>query len=131
MRFACLFVSLFLIAPLAGASLITSATSVQAPSSTIDFSQFGARGGTGYQGTGPLQIGDLVGEDIRWSSSTSMALVYSGLGRYGLGGPTGNGYWDETRQGFSGLNAPELKLDELRIRKSRRCRGGIRELLHR
>ncbi len=109
MRFTSLLVSLFLIAPRAGASLITSATSVLPPSSTIDFSQFGGfeSGGDGYQGTGPIQIGDLVGEDVQWSSSTPEAVVFSGFGRYGLGMENGNGYWDVTRQGFSGLNAPE------------------------
>lgn len=62
----------------------------------VDFSQFdGAFDFT----AGPVQVGDLVGEDIVWSSTSSNSVI--GNGGYGLGD---NGSWNDGRNGYVGLN---------------------------
>lgn len=79
----------------ANAILVTTNAALPAPTSVVDFSQFGS-----FQFTpGPVQIGQLVGEDIQWSSSHDFAVI--GNGDYGLGS---NGTWNAGRDGYTGLN---------------------------
>jgi hypothetical protein len=81
------------ISSLANAGLITS--QMVAADNLIDFSQF--TGGWSF-GSGPVEIGGLVGESVLWSSSTSGSVI--GDGGYGLGG---NGGWNS--QSGVGLNS--------------------------
>ena len=77
----------------AQAALITSSPG---GTSLVDFSQFG---GDFIFTAGPVQVGDLVGEDIVWSSTSTNSVI--GNGGYGLGD---NGSWDAGRNGYVGLN---------------------------
>lgn len=63
----------------------------------VDFSQF-ANGGWNF-GTGPVEVGGLVGESIEWSSTYASSVV--GNGTYGL---ANNGSWNTARNGYVGLN---------------------------
>jgi len=74
---------------------VIDANDIAEPSKTVDFSQFGPFVDT----QGPVQVGDLVGEDIEWSSTTPFSVI--GNGFYGLGT---NGNWDAGRNGYVGLN---------------------------
>ena len=94
------------------AATITDAGNIPEPSQTVDFSQF-----TGdfsadcpdvFEGDfcrtdGPIQVGDLVFEDIIWSSTSVNSLI--GNGFYGLDTLNGNGFWDSGRNGYVGTNA--------------------------
>lgn len=78
------------------AGLITSSAQATGTPSVVDFSQLG-----GFQSTaGPVQIGQLVGENITWSSNSGNALI--GNGTYNLGS---NGQWDGGRNGYTGTNS--------------------------
>ncbi|MEZ5573909.1 MAG: hypothetical protein R3E64_18125 [Halioglobus sp.] len=83
---------------LAGAANVYAGLIVAAPtgSSVVDFSQFN---GNWIIGTGPIEVGGLVGESISWQSSYSSSVV--GSGYYGL---AGNGSWTPLREGYVGLN---------------------------
>ena len=75
------------------AALVTSS-----PGGTvIDFSQFGVFSFT----PGPVQVGGLVGADVKWSSTYALSVI--GNGGYGL---SSNGFWDSGRNGYVGLNSP-------------------------
>ncbi len=90
------------------ADTITDAGNIPEPSQTVDFSQF-----TGdfsadcpdiFSGdfcftVGPIQVGDLVLEDIIWSSTHVGSVIGNGV--YGLGD---NGGWDSDRNGYVGIN---------------------------
>ena len=81
---------------LSGAAHAALITSSPGGTTVVDFSQFdGAFDFT----AGPVQVGDLVGEDIVWSSTSSNSVI--GNGAYGLGD---NGSWDSGRNGYVGLN---------------------------
>lgn len=78
----------------ATAAPITASSSIPDPSTLVDFSQFT---GPLTETSGPVQVGDLVGVDIEWSSTSSSSLI--GDGDYDLGT---NGSW--SRQ-FVGSNS--------------------------
>jgi len=79
------------------ADVVTSTSGFKNPI-IVDFSQFS--GGWDYFGTtGPVQIGDLVGEDIKWSSSNPGSVI--GDMGYGL---RNNGEWGAGRNGYTGSN---------------------------
>jgi hypothetical protein len=79
----------------ANAVLVTNPASLGS-STVIDFSQFDSFLFT----AGPVQIGSLVGSDVRWESTSGNSVL--GDGGYGLGS---NGFWDAGRDGFSGTNS--------------------------
>lgn len=76
------------------AVLVTDA--LTSPTATVDFSQFNT---DWVFGTGPVEVGGLVGESISWSSTYSYSVI--GNSGYGLGG---NGNWNSGRNGYVGLN---------------------------
>jgi len=78
------------------ADTITDAGNIPEPSQTVDFSQFG---GPFVSTQGPVQVGDLVGEDIEWSSTDAASVIGNGV--YGLGN---NGLWNSGRNGYVGIN---------------------------
>jgi hypothetical protein len=79
------------------ATLITSSDDL-ATATVIDFSQFS---GTITFTTGPVEIGDLVGEDIIWQTNQSSGTTVIGDPSFGLGN---NGSWDSGRNGYTALN---------------------------
>jgi len=90
---------------------VIDANDIPAPSQTVDFSQF-----TGDFSAdcpdffaqdfcftdGPIQVGDLVFEDIIWSSTSANSVI--GNGFYGLSGGDDNGNWTPARNGYVGIN---------------------------
>lgn len=93
--------ALFLVLAISGtstsvrASLITSASG---GSTTVDFSQFS---GHFSYGSGPVEIGGLVGESITWQANTTFSNSVIGSDPYNL---FDNGNWEYGRNGFTGLN---------------------------
>src|SRR3989304_10132308 len=78
--------------PLAFAGTVTQDTDIPEPSKTVDFSQFTGDFSADCPGsfflgfcftTGPIPGGDLVFEDITWSSTGDNSVI--GNGGYGLG----------------------------------------------
>lgn len=95
--------------PLALADTVTQDTDIPEPSKTVDFSQFtgileadcpGFISGGFCFTAGPIQVGDLVFEDIAWSSTDALSVI--GNGDYGI--PL-NGFWDSGRNGYVGTNS--------------------------
>ena len=91
---------------------VIDANDIPAPSQTVDFSQFagvfdcpgvGLIGPNAFCFTmGPVQVGDLVSEDIEWSSTSSNSVI--GNSNYGLSGVDDNGSWNSDRNGYVGTN---------------------------
>jgi len=91
---------------------VIDANDIPAPSQTVDFSQFAGVfdcPGVGLIGPnafcltmGPVQVGDLVSEDIEWSSTSSNSVI--GNSNYGLSGVDDNGSWNSDRNGYVGTN---------------------------
>ncbi len=106
-------ISVLMVTQDAFADTSTDDNDVPAPSQTVDFSQFagvfdcpsvGLIGPNAFCSTaGPIQVGDLVFEDITWSSTSTSSLL--GNGFYGLAQNLGNGDWDPGRNGYVGTNA--------------------------
>jgi len=86
-------VSIFLFSGESSASLISS---IADPNGVVTFSDYNV---DWIWGAGPQQVGNLVGEDIAWSSTNSGSVI--GSGGYGL---DQNGTWDNARVGYVGLN---------------------------
>jgi len=91
------------------ANTITDAGNIPEPSQTVDFSQFTGDFSADCPDTfsndfcftdGPIQVGDLVFEDIVWSSTIEFSVI--GNGDYGLGA---NGDWNSGRNGYVGTNS--------------------------
>ena len=84
---------------------ITDASQIPEPSKTVDFSQFS--GGFTFT-AGPVQIGDLVGEDITWSSTSSASVIGDGPFDLAL-----NGFWTAARNGYvgNGLDTSSMRFD--------------------
>jgi hypothetical protein len=87
----------------AHAELVTAADDVDSPT-VIDFSQFTERDGY-FVGGLPVQIGDLVAEDVLWHSTHGGSVIGTAgdppADSYNL---VGNGHWTGARGGFTGLN---------------------------
>jgi hypothetical protein len=83
--------------------------SLPGPSVVIDFSQFDGTfcpppnvdSGDYCRGTGPIQVGTLVAEDVEWSATDAFSFL--GNGGYGL---VSNGEWDSGRNGYSAIDLP-------------------------
>jgi len=88
------------------AVLITSSSSLTNPS-VVDFSQFS---GTFIFTTGPIEIGDLVGESIIWQTNQPSGTTVIGDPSFGLGN---NGLWDSGRNGYTALNLETGHMDYL------------------
>jgi len=95
--------------PLAFAGTVTQDTDIPEPSKTVDFSQFTGDFSADCPGsfflefcftTGPIQVGDLVFEDITWSSTGDNSVIGNGV--YGLGV---NGLWNDGRSGYVGTDS--------------------------
>jgi hypothetical protein len=106
----------------ADAGLILNTASLAAPSTLIDFSQFGSNPSYIFT-AGPVQVGGLVGEDVVYTSTTS-ASVIGGQGSYGLGQ---NGAWNGGRNGYLGINSP---LDTITLRFNSGPVSGVGGLLN-
>ena len=89
---------LFLLPFVSKAALITDSSSIPSPNLLIDFEQFGP-GST--KTNGPVQIGDVIGENVIWSTTTAFGPSVIGSVDYGLGV---NGYWRVPKT-FVGLNS--------------------------
>ena len=94
-RLAAITIAVLGFAERASADFITNAGDVGEPSKTIAFTT------DFFGGTGPVQIGAAVGENITWSSTDSFSVVnHSGI--YGL---VANGDWHGFgANGYTGLN---------------------------
>ena len=79
----------------ADAALITVEAAILTPT-VVDFSQFS---GEFVIGSGPLQIGGLVGQDIVWSTTFSNSVIGTDL--YSL---VDNGGWTSDLRGYTGLS---------------------------
>ncbi len=80
------------------AALVTNTFQSDPTLKIVDFSQFTTLTYT----SGPIQIGELVGEDIVWTTTSPNGASVIGLAEYGLGS---NGWWGEGKT-FVGLNGP-------------------------
>ncbi len=94
------------------ATTVIDANDIPAPSQTVDFSQFTGDFSADCPDIflqdfcftdGPIQAGDLVFEDIIWSSTSANSVI--GNGFYGLSGVDDNGNWTPARNGYVGTNA--------------------------
>ena len=95
-----LFVCSLTTAP-ANASLISVLADFPAPYTILDFAaEYNTD--TWLFTAGPVQVGNPVGRDITWSSTTSNSVI--GDSGYGL---VDNGYWDTARDGYVGLNTSD------------------------
>jgi hypothetical protein len=77
----------------AEANLITLAP---VGATVVDFSQFG---GAFVLTAGPVQVGDLVGEDVIYTANQNSSVI--GNSTYGL---DTNGFWNSGRNGYTGVN---------------------------
>jgi len=103
--------ALVLVAGMTSPAFATPVTndSLPGPSILIDFSEFdgifcpapNVDDGLNCRGMGPIQVGNLVGEDVEWSASDDFSFL--GNGDYGLGV---NGEWDSGRDGYSATDNP-------------------------
>lgn len=75
---------------------MTSSAAISNPT-VVDFSQFA---GSDHFSAGPVQIGNLVGENITWESTSNGSVI--GDGDYGL---IANGLWTSERVGYSDTNS--------------------------
>ena len=87
--------------------------SIPAPSVLIDFSEFdgifcpppNVDSGPYCRGMGPIQVGNLVGEDVQWTADDAKSFL--GNGFYGL---VANGNWDSGRNGYSATDQPNAMM---------------------
>jgi len=86
---------------------------IPAPTIVIDFSEFdgvfcpppNVDDGPYCRGMGPIQVGNLVGEDVQWTADNAFAFL--GNGGYGL---VSNGNWDSGRNGYAATDADDVMM---------------------
>jgi len=115
------------------ADTITDAGNIPEPSQTVDFSQFTGDFSADCPDLffaefcftpGPIQIGDLVGEDIVWIGTpgcVDSGCAVIGNGDYGL---DTNGEWDSGRNGYIGSNTPEAPMMRIDFNDEEICAVG-------
>ncbi len=89
---------------LAHATLITQSSDIPSPSTVIDFSDYA--GVNTVNTDGPVQVGNLVGVDVTFSSNNPDGS-YIGSGPYGL---ADNGTWDSSLT-MAGINVDAAGFD--------------------
>ncbi len=85
--------------PICRAALVTALPQFPSNTPLIDFSQFDD---ANVFGPGPVEVGQLVGESVLWSSNNSQSTIFSSSFNifYSLGD---NGYW-ESPMSFAGVD---------------------------
>ena len=92
------------------ATLVTDVSQFPLGASLINFSQFTT---TNIFGPGPVEVGQLVGESVLWSSNYSGSAIFSSSNSsYGLGA---NGIWSSPMS-FAGVNGqPDGQINSMRF----------------
>ena len=73
----------------------------------IDFSQFVGTNPIWDHTKGPIQVGDLTGDDVQWLSSPATSIIGNGVYKFnsnGQGTENFNGIWNSDMNGFVALN---------------------------
>ena len=92
------------------ATLVTEISQFPSGASLIDFSQFTT---TNVFGPGPIEVGQLIGESVLWSSNNTGSAIFSSSNpSYGLGA---NGVWSSPMS-FAGVNGqPDGQINSMRF----------------